>query len=915
MKTNQLLVLFFLFSSLCFGLTGAKYLIITPDNFASAVQPLADWKTKKGVKAMVVPLSVTGNSASQIKNYIVNAYNNWSIRPEYILLAGHGSVLPASGTSDDYYANITGNYRIELSIGRLPAADVTQCNMLVAKILGYERNPYLGDSLWFRKGTTVIREDNPPGTYYQTDCRYIRNLMQGAGFVQTESLCSTYGNNSSNVNSAFNDGRSFVVYRGQAVTNWWSPFDAVDPNSMTNGFKLPVVVSGTCVTMSLSSTGYYGDRFMNAGTATNPKCAIAYFGTTEIGTSVHRSVVTKGFFKSLFEERTFVLGDITKRAKFILDSLYNNQTRYNEWNLFGDPELNLWTATPRRLIVTHDTVIGTLPQVFTVTVNSGSVACPGALVCLMMDTLIYQTAYTNGSGIATLNISPRTIGTMSVTVTGKNLKPYEGSVTIRPDTLAHDVGIMSIIEPQGLVSLGTNIVPKVKVKNYGLNTDTFSVSFTIGSVYNQTLSTVILDAGDTTTLSFPNWTAVGGTHSIVTYTSLNSDQYHANDTAYGSVNVVVPNDIGIDAILSPDTSQMLNQVIIPKARVKNYGSAAQSNFTATCSIVSSNGTIRYTNTQTIASLAPNDTTIISFSNWTPTVAERCTVKMRTNLVGDQNPSNDAKTKVITIVMLFINEGFNSSSFPPTGWQTVAGGSYNWEWTSQGTFPTCSPYEGAGMVTYQSWYASSGSTARLITPVIPASGVTRCSLKFAMMHDPGYSSSDDQVQVQTSTNGTTFTTVATFNRYSATEAWAEHSVYLGSFSSNFYVAFYAVSAYGNNMFIDYVRLFSPAGINEGEITSLDMIIQTSLNAPKPNPVINGIANISFTIASPSNAALKIYDASGRLIKTLVDRNFEKGVYNYNWNSNDENNRQIAEGIYFCALETAKQKFTKKLILTR
>jgi hypothetical protein len=915
MKTKLILILFLYLCGFCFGATGAKYLIITPDNFISAVQPLADWKTKKGVKAMVAPLSVTGNSTSQIKSYITNAYNTWDIRPQYILLAGFGTVLPASGSSDDYYADMSGNYRIELSVGRLPCTSVDQCNMMVAKILGYERNPYLGDSLWFRKGTTIIREDAPPDQYYQSDCRYIRNLMLSNSFVLTESLSSTQGHNSTNVMNAINNGRSYVVYRGQAVTNWWSPFDQVNPSSMTNGFMLPVVVSGTCATMSLTSTNYYGDRFLTAGTAQNPKGSVAYFGTTGIGTSVYRGTVARGFFKALFEERTYVLGDATKRAKFILDSLYGNQTRYAEWNLFGDPELNLWTATPRRLIVTHDTVIGTLPQVFTVTVNSGSVACPGALVCLMMDTLIYQTAYTNGSGIATLNISPRTIGTMSVTVTGKNLKPYEGSVTIRPDTLAHDVGIMSIIEPQGLVSLGTNIVPKVKVKNYGLNTDTFSVSFTIGSVYNQTLSTVILDAGDTTTLSFPNWTAVGGTHSIVTYTSLNSDQYHANDTAYSSVSVVVPNDVGIDAILSPDSSQMLNQVIIPKARVKNYGSAAQSNFTATCSIVSSNGTIRYTNTQTISSLAPNDTTIINFSNWTPTIAERCTVKMRTNLVGDQNPSNDAKTKVITIVMLFINEGFNSSSFPPTGWQTVASGSYNWEWSSQGTYPTCSPYEGAGMVTYQSFYASSGNAARLITPVIPASGVTRCSLKFAMMHDPGYSSSADQVQVQTSTNGTTFTTVATFNRYSATEAWAEHSVYLGSFSSNFYVAFYAVSAYGNNMFIDYVRLFSPAGINEGEISSSDLLTQTSLNAPKPNPVINGIANISFTIASPSNAALKIYDASGRLIKTLVDRNFEKGVYNYNWNSNDENNRQIAEGIYFCALETPKQKFTKKLILTR
>jgi citrate lyase alpha subunit len=82
---------------------GAKYLIIAPDSFVQAVQPLADWKTKKGVKAKIVPLSITGNTASQIKNYILNAYNNWTIRPEYILLAGLGTVVPYSGSSDDYF--------------------------------------------------------------------------------------------------------------------------------------------------------------------------------------------------------------------------------------------------------------------------------------------------------------------------------------------------------------------------------------------------------------------------------------------------------------------------------------------------------------------------------------------------------------------------------------------------------------------------------------------------------------------------------------------------------------------------------------------------------------------------------------------------------------------------------------------
>jgi hypothetical protein len=47
--------------------TGARYLIITPDNFVQAVQPLANWKIKKGVTTIIAPLSITGSSASQIK--------------------------------------------------------------------------------------------------------------------------------------------------------------------------------------------------------------------------------------------------------------------------------------------------------------------------------------------------------------------------------------------------------------------------------------------------------------------------------------------------------------------------------------------------------------------------------------------------------------------------------------------------------------------------------------------------------------------------------------------------------------------------------------------------------------------------------------------------------------------------------
>ncbi len=433
---------FFLLSlflaSIVLAQTGAKLIIICPDSYLSAVQPLADWKTKKGIKTIIAPLSVTGSSSSQIKNYILNAYNNWQIRPEYILLVGNGSLVPASGSSDDYYANMDVNYRIELSIGRLFCTSLDQCNTQIAKILGYERNPFLEDSTWFRKGTTIVREDNPPDQYYQADCRYIRNIWLNAGFMVTDSFLSTQGHNSTNVMNAINNGRTFVVYRGQAVTNWWSPFNNVDPNATTNGYKLPVVVSGTCATMSLTSTGYQGDRFVTAGTAQNPKGAIAYFGTTNTGSaiSVYRSAVTRGFFRAIFENKIYYLGDAAKRAKFYMDSMMPSQARYQEWNLFGDPTLCLWTTTPKRNIVIFDSVVPQSANNFTVTVRDHlGLPVRDITVCIRMDTTIYAVGLTNSQGQVVLPIQPRWAGFMEVTVTGQDFIPYEGRARIIPHNI------------------------------------------------------------------------------------------------------------------------------------------------------------------------------------------------------------------------------------------------------------------------------------------------------------------------------------------------------------------------------------------------------------------------------------------------------------------------------------------------
>ena len=74
--------------------SGARYLIITHDQYYEVLQPLAQWKTQKGVKAKVVKLSDIGYDSVQIKNYITDAYNTWPVTPEYALFVGNKYQLP-----------------------------------------------------------------------------------------------------------------------------------------------------------------------------------------------------------------------------------------------------------------------------------------------------------------------------------------------------------------------------------------------------------------------------------------------------------------------------------------------------------------------------------------------------------------------------------------------------------------------------------------------------------------------------------------------------------------------------------------------------------------------------------------------------------------------------------------------------
>jgi hypothetical protein len=99
---------------------------------------------------------------------------------------------------------------------------------------------------------------------------------------------------------------------------------------------------------------------------------------------------------------------------------------------------------------------------------------------------------------------------------------------------------------------------------------------------------------------------------------------------------------------------------------------------------------------------------------------------------------------------------------------------------------------------------------------------------------------------------------------------------------------------------------------------DNTLLTSVFTPilkiTPNLVINR-ATIQYTISVESNVTLKIYDASGRVVKTITNSKEKAGTYTKHWDGKTEKGTKATAGIYFCRLETDKSILTQKLTLLR
>ena len=82
---------------------------------------------------------------------------------------------------------------------------------------------------------------------------------------------------------------------------------------------------------------------------------------------------------------------------------------------------------------------------------------------------------------------------------------------------------------------------------------------------------------------------------------------------------------------------------------------------------------------------------------------------------------------------------------------------------------------------------------------------------------------------------------------------------------------------------------------------------------PNP-FNPTTTIHYDVpAGGGVVAIRVFDVSGRLVRTLVDANQTPGVKSVIWNGADDRGRGVASGLYFYKMSAPGFTSTRKMLL--
>ena len=457
------------------------YLVVCPESYAGEFERLAEWKTRKGVRANIVtlesiaadPLLQGVDLAESVRNCIKHHYEESGI--SWVLLGGDTEIVPAREAHDFfydqglpcdlYYADLDGSWDADgdgrwgengedgidmyadVFVGRAPVASLAEAASFVDRVLAYEGAAfavaddyqlsmlYLGEILW----------DSPdPYTDGAVACDMVDDYVPER-FDPARKLYESNGNLSLSLTlPELESGCGLVLHQGHSNVSEAS----IGPDELTietlagltNGERGGVWYSVGCWSAAIDH-----DAFGEHWVIGEEGGGVAYVGNSRYGWGCPgfpgqcvSDLYSQQFFNSLFEKDLVHAGVVHADAKhhYVGLAKADDYMRYAmyELNLLGDPEMPIWTDSPRPLDVTYEISGGSAAEL-DVWVESGGVPVEGARVCVFSsDAGVFEVAETDAAGRSTIAVAVDQPFESYLTVTARNAVPNGASIVFDGET-------------------------------------------------------------------------------------------------------------------------------------------------------------------------------------------------------------------------------------------------------------------------------------------------------------------------------------------------------------------------------------------------------------------------------------------------------------------------------------------------
>ena len=374
-------------------INGLDQVIITHPDFGGAAQRLAQWRSQPGFNSMAVSVDDIYNQFSwglfdptAIRDLLKYLRENGNPNLLYVLLLGDGcydyknnsGISPGNWvppyergavTTDDWFVCFDeDSFLLSMGVGRLPAQSEQEAEVMVNKIIDYERRSSPG--VWQNTAILVADDDHVRGRYdgivdYTRDTEsialsFLPRTLDQVKLYLTEYPLDSFGRKPKarkEFIEAFNQGALLINFVGHAnytTLTHESLFEAAtDISLLNNGQRLPLFFGSTCSIAHFDHP--VNETICEKLLRSDSGGLIAAIGPTRMAYNAPNVQFNKLFYQQLFPSLSLPqrVGKALLEAKLLMGRSGNTKKII----LLGDPALSL--AMPQikvDLSVTPDTL-------------------------------------------------------------------------------------------------------------------------------------------------------------------------------------------------------------------------------------------------------------------------------------------------------------------------------------------------------------------------------------------------------------------------------------------------------------------------------------------------------------------------------------------------------------------------------